>query len=111
MVASDDIQSQSFAGWPVQLHTKGRDPTAKGERNGGRDNKKQNTNALIEKKLGKLKKKSSKLLKTPHDLSATGRNHGDLLAGWEEGGGEGRLKVDGDDKDKGDKTRTRSTIG
>ena len=67
-----------------------------------------NTNALTEKELDKLKKK---LLKTHDDFSATGRYHGDLLAGWEEGGGEGRLAVDEDDKDKGDKTRSRSTIG
>ena len=32
--------TQSFTGWPVQLHTKGRYPTAKGERNGKWDNKK-----------------------------------------------------------------------
>ena len=54
--------TQSFKGWPVQLHTKGGYPTAKGERNGKWDKK--NTNALTEKELDKLKKTSSKVMMT-----------------------------------------------
>ena len=54
--------TQSFTGWPVQLHTKGGYPTAKGERNGKWDKK--NTNALTEKELDKLKKTSSKVMMT-----------------------------------------------
>ena len=81
--------TQSFTGWPVQLHTKGGDPTAKGERNGGTSQ-----NKTPKKKLGKMK-----------NSSWTGRHHGDLLAGGEEGGVEGRI-IEDEEKDDDDKTRT-----
>ena len=42
--------------------------------------------------------------------SWTGRHHGDLLAGGEEGGVEGRINEDDEEKDKDDDEKQRQGI-
>ena len=93
-ITSTCPNTKSFTGWPVQLHAKGGDPTAKGERNGGTSQ-----NKTPKKKLGKMK-----------NSSWTGRHHGDLLAGGEEGGVEGRINEDDEEKDKDDDEKQRQGI-